>query len=1461
MRFTQQTNARFAEIAAALPGNTQQYIEVGKRLSDTAARIVSSDTAKAIQEANALRAARGAEALTGPSRKQQQGAIQELLESMTTQTVLAGMGGGGAGRTMGPYGLPQLTERMIGEDQVTMGQFQRYAAIFRDPAMAQALERYIPEINKTQRNTVERFKVLKRMYDEVLPPEVIRAYERSLEGIKETYYTAFMNPETGLFGIGRKLKDVARNMNQFGQYIKTLEDGTEKVLTEAEIAAGQFEMVDMSVFDLFRDILANVGVVLGPIVNNLTLLFDPMKNVANALTKAREATAKFLYSFEYYRQGLIDFSKNLSKEDKVNFAKIDINFRASLAAINNLYKQLGIISGADFLKNAKQLESIEFDAAAMLKGFIDQFMDSKLASQIGNTVGVVVGTVITQMANMVSMFAGLAKPNKLVQGFMDGFAQAKGPEAIQAIIKGVFQIITKALIEVFKLAPAQFTALGGIVLLLPAFISGVSVAIGTFVETALDLSLGRLASHLKGKAPKEVLDKIDDVIKPGGPLPTRARPGSGGMIFDPYTPEAPAPVKPSRAARLKGFVKGAVGVGGEIESVLGKSLIEFLKKFQNFFAKVGPAITKAITALKGSGVGISAGLSGLVTLLTKLDDFFIGVIDGNINILDDIVSGAKGLGSRGMAALRGAAAGTKGLGAKGLGALRGVGSGAKGLGAAAKGLPVRIMGVAKNVAAGAKGAAGGLGGLLTKGTKMLGKGGGILTVGVGIIEAITSLLSGDSLGTALGKGAGPVLGTIIGTALLGPLGGIIGGMIGSMEEVTGPLGDAAGAIMGTLGTTFEFLGQIGGDLLGMINGLVGLLPGVSEGFNVLEFALFALLSPFKLLEIAISGLYDLYLTVKKLIPGLGLTAEEQERLDKRHTQALTDQFTIMGRLRSGYSLEEQKRAEYAKWLEAQQKGDTNAMNRSAEYMKSIEQMLKEKGGSPKDKAPAGTGPEKPKDKPTDKPPAVGKVGYLTKNGVKGWQGTDGNWTPLVKPTQKGDAAKASLLGDLPKTSNVTAKNTEDLNKKATQQVTATDATKNAVVAQKASLNTIQSTLSSIFALMASGGLRVQTQQQTPNVYVNGVLQKNGGLGDLPFDTTQTDPNKPSSIFQWAKGGLGDAVAKEMKMKPPGSDLVIANSSETVIPAAGGHGMLDFVETLRAGFGAMVATYKEAQQKQENTLNAIKNTLISNQQQTNMRLAKLETKFSTPGMAGGLGGGAAGGVDAFTGMAQRYGLSMTSAYRPGDPGYHGSNRARDYSNGTGPTPQMLQFAQFLASNYGANLKELIYTPLGFSIKNGQKVAPYAQGSHYNHVHVAYAMGAGNPAFFSNKEDAVSWENKFLGKGVKSVTTNTAELAQAGDGMMGPSWLPWNWGKLVDQERKTNKLNRTNRAIEEMVEKGYISPNSLYRQNSSSAGSAPTTINAPITINQQPGEDSEALANRVATMFFDAVKNAQSSSIFT
>jgi len=115
-------------------------------------------------------------------------------------------------------------------------------------------------------------------------------------------------------------------------------------------------------------------------------------------------------------------------------------------------------------------------------------------------------------------------------------------------------------------------------------------------------------------------------------------------------------------------------------------------------------------------------------------------------------------------------------------------------------------------------------------------------------------------------------------------------------------------------------------------------------------------------------------------------------------------------------------------------------------------------------------------------------------------------------------------------------------------------------------------------------------------------------------------------------------------------------------------------------------------------------------------------------SGSLGTGKVGSVDQFTPIASKFGLQVTSAYRSGDPGYHGKNRARDYSNdGVGKgTPQQLNFAQNLIQNYGSSLEQLIYTPLGFGIAKGKKVGLDYWGAstnaiHYDHVHVAYLKG--------------------------------------------------------------------------------------------------------------------------------------------
>jgi hypothetical protein len=188
--------------------------------------------------------------------------------------------------------------------------------------------------------------------------------------------------------------------------------------------------------------------------------------------------------------------------------------------------------------------------------------------------------------------------------------------------------------------------------------------------------------------------------------------------------------------------------------------------------------------------------------------------------------------------------------------------------------------------------------------------------------------------------------------------------------------------------------------------------------------------------------------------------------------------------------------------------------------------------------------------------------------------------------------------------------------------------------------------------------------------------------------------------------------------------------------------------------AMIAVSNKIASQSSQLTQISQNTAKTN---TLLESGKLKVTFNL----GGVGGkGGPGMVDQFTPMAtQQFGLQVTSGYRPGDPGYHGVNRARDYSNGTGPTPQMMAFAKFMAGSFGGSLAELIYTPLGFSIKNGQVVAPYAQAAHYNHVHVAFGRGPGNPTLFSNPNAAMAYEQMMAPAGarVATVTANSSEFA--------------------------------------------------------------------------------------------------------
>jgi hypothetical protein len=350
----------------------------------------------------------------------------------------------------------------------------------------------------------------------------------------------------------------------------------------------------------------------------------------------------------------------------------------------------------------------------------------------------------------------------------------------------------------------------------------------------------------------------------------------------------------------------------------------------------------------------------------------------------------------------------------------------------------------------------------------------------------------------------------------------------------------------------------------------------------------------------------------------------------------------------------------------------------------------------------------------------------------------------------------------------------------------------------------------------------------------------GGSSLLPKKNLfQVQPNRSpfdlnNSAFGNAYGSpgtkfsnLGGAISYEMANKPSGSNLVVANSSETVIPAAGGLGMGRLVEsifasaratgdvisqaaqqagsTIMSGFGnltnvtqqgdkSIVATQQSSTAKLQNSIAASTQAQLAGQQQ-------LMTAIQQAGAngAGGLGGGGGGIFGAGAGgggvakviaagkMLQGMGLNVAEnpAFGNGRVGghapnsYHYSGRAIDV---TGPESQL---DAAYAKLKGTNPAELLWRTAG----------------HYDHLHLAYAFGLNNPALLNSKEAARNFEAKYMPTGaqVQTITANSSE-----------------------------RLGGT------------------------------TTVNAPITINQLPGQSTKELASAVVLELSNTIADIRNSS---
>lgn len=175
--------------------------------------------------------------------------------------------------------------------------------------------------------------------------------------------------------------------------------------------------------------------------------------------------------------------------------------------------------------------------------------------------------------------------------------------------------------------------------------------------------------------------------------------------------------------------------------------------------------------------------------------------------------------------------------------------------------------------------------------------------------------------------------------------------------------------------------------------------------------------------------------------------------------------------------------------------------------------------------------------------------------------------------------------------------------------------------------------------------------------------------------------------------------------------------------------------------------------------------------------------------GPLGTGSASGVEQLAQivMKQFPGLVITSGYRPGDPGYHGLNEARDL--GSGSYPLMNRAAAWVGSHYGRSLTEGIHNP-NLSIKYGHDVPDSYWGEptwseHLNHIHLAIAgratagLAKGGPIqkfagggvvkevgeiLLRNKLDSVSAAG-ILGNAYGESSWNPSSVGTGGDGLWG------------------------------------------------------------------------------------------------
>lgn len=393
-----QLNAEMAKLAAALPGETGQYVQNMKQVTDTTMKIVNSNGPAMIK---AMQSFNGAV-------KDEKGAYIEATKQLAKFTTLGSLGAEG--------GMPitVLAEQMLNADKVNIQSMKRkFAQLQRNPLLSGALEKFQDEMNRAGAGSADRYKAMIKAFDQAFPPEVIAAMNKSVDGTFQALKSYLVDPDIGLLGLGRKM------VMDFSDVGRTLGPKVEK---------------SMSLFQMFRDIFSSFGVIVGPILEQLPKIFDPIKSMMQPLKK-------IFVVFENAQKAVLDASAAFSK------AGLDFSgFRGALAGFESIARQFGGADEKEINKLDKMLSAKNLDMGAALQQAFKVLFSSDAMEKIGVALGEMLGTFLSMLAGIGKQGEKLASQSGIAKGFMTGWSKAGGSKAISEIVRLIVGGLVKAIL-------------------------------------------------------------------------------------------------------------------------------------------------------------------------------------------------------------------------------------------------------------------------------------------------------------------------------------------------------------------------------------------------------------------------------------------------------------------------------------------------------------------------------------------------------------------------------------------------------------------------------------------------------------------------------------------------------------------------------------------------------------------------------------------------------------------------------------------------------------------------------------------------------------------------------------------------------------------------------------------------------------------------------------------------------